>query len=235
MEGSNAQVRNRSSRRRRLAKASVLATLGLTLTASAAFGGLSDLAGTVRDHIYCKTVRDCVYDKPETKITSGPDRLTNDRTPTFSFTSDEKKVTFRCRVDREKFVPCLSPHTTRALRDGRHSFEVYAVDSDGLSDRSPASYHFIVDTGDPECGEIRGPSVTRDQTPVFNLRSNDPRAVFSYRLDRRGNFKRTDSKLDLRKLDRGTHVLEVRAEDRAGNVDRTPARKTFRVVKPKRR
>ena len=226
---SDVNSRARGSRRRRIAKASVLATFGLALSASAAFGGLGDLASSVRDQIYCKVARDCVYDEPTTKITEGPGSRTDDPTPTFGFSSDEKGVSFRCRVDHNPFRGCESPHTTKELEDGKHSFEVYAIDKDGLRDRSPASSHFVVDTEAPECTAIKGPKATRDRTPVFHLQSDEKGAKFSYRLDRRGSFKKSDAKLELRKLDRGKHVLEVRVEDKAGNQDRSPMKKAFRV------
>ena len=119
MEGVNVNSNARSSRRRRMAKASVLATFGLALTASAAFGGLGDLASSVRDQIYCKVARDCVYNEPTTNIKHGPDGRSADRTPTFEFSSDEKNVTFKCRVDAKPFRTCSNPHTTAELDDGR--------------------------------------------------------------------------------------------------------------------
>lgn len=228
MEGVKVKSRARSSRRQRIVKASVLATLGLALSASAAFGGLANLTSSVRDQIYCKTARDCVYNEPTTNITKGPEGRSNDRTPTFRFSSDEKNVTYRCRVDDKSFRTCSNPHTTSELRDGAHTFEVYAVDKDGLRDRSPAESEFVIDTEEPECTGINGPKVTRDRTPVFHLKSDEARAKFSYRVDRRGAFKSSDSKLELKKLDRGKHVLEVRVKDRAGNQS-APTKKAFRV------
>jgi large repetitive protein len=230
MEGVDVTSRPRTSSRGRVVRASVLAGIGLSLTASAAFGGLGSFAGSIRDHIYCdKPVRDCVYDEPTTKITEGPKGRTDDSTPTFRFQSEERGVSFRCRMDGKPFRSCSSPHTVSDLEDGKHVFEVYAVDRDGLRDRSPASSEFFVDTEAPECTAIKGPKVTGDRTPVFRLAADDPRAKFSYRLDRRGAYKTTDEKLELRKLDRGKHVLEVRAQDKAGNQDGSPEKKVFRV------
>ena len=229
MEGANVNSRARSLRRRRIAKASVLATFGFALSASAAFGGLGDLAGSVRDQIYCKVARDCVYDEPTTNIKHGPDGR-----------SDDPDSDLRVQLGREACdvqVPCRqqavphgsNPHTTEELEDGRHTLEVYAVDEDGLRDRSPAEAEFVIDTEDPECTGINGPTVTRDRTPVFRLQSDEKGAKFSYRVDRRGAFKRSDAKLELKKLDRGKHVLEVIVQDRAGNKDRSPMKKAFRV------
>lgn len=76
----NSRIRRRGGRR--VALSAVLAAVGLTLTASAAFGGFDGLASAVRDHVYCKVVRDCVYDAPETKIVQGPKGLVRDARPT---------------------------------------------------------------------------------------------------------------------------------------------------------
>jgi hypothetical protein len=222
------------SRRRRLTVSVGLALTGMTVATSAAFGGLDRLADNVRDHVYCKVIRDCVYDEPATKIVRGPDGRTDDATPSFSFTSDERRVTYRCRVDAKPFRQCESPHTTDRLDDGRHSFEVYAVDKDGLVDRSPASREFTVDTEDPECSKIRGPKRTRDRTPVFRVRSDEAGSKFEYRLDRRGKYRRSGPKVKPKDLRKGNHVLEVRSVDRAGNVDRSPAKHRFRVVGKRR-
>jgi hypothetical protein len=225
---------NSSTRRRRLALSAGLALTGLTVTASAAFGGLEKLADGVRDNVYCKVVRDCVYDEPTTKIVKGPHGRTDDPTPTFAFSSDERRVSYRCQVDERPFRECDNPHTTGELRDGKHSFEVYAVDSDGLPDRSPASAAFSVDTADPDCTAIKGPKRTRDATPRFRLRADEKGAKFSYRVDRRGKFRNSGPKLKLPKLGKGNHVVEVVTTDRAGNRDRSPAKHNFRVVGKRR-
>ena len=65
---------------------------------------------------------------PETTIDSGPSGLTNDATPTFTFSSNEATSTFRCRVDSGTFAACASPHTTATLSTGAHTFEVRATD-----------------------------------------------------------------------------------------------------------
>ncbi|MGH2675219.1 MAG: M4 family metallopeptidase, partial [Actinomycetota bacterium] len=87
-------------------------------------------------------------DPPDTTITSGPSGSTDDSTPTFEFTSDEPG-TFACRVDASTFAPCTSPHTTPALSDGAHTFEVRATDFSGNADPTPDTQAFTVTSPPP--------------------------------------------------------------------------------------
>jgi hypothetical protein len=96
---------------------------------------------------------------PETTITSGPTGqfepgpldlrdqpgpLTNDSTPTFTFTSDSPGSTFECQIDAGEFATCDSPHTTPVLSDGQHTFRVRATDPAANTDPTPATRSFTV-------------------------------------------------------------------------------------------
>jgi uncharacterized delta-60 repeat protein len=81
---------------------------------------------------------------PETTITGGPTGTTSAATSTFTFGSSEAGSTFECRVDGGAFSPCSSPHTTPALSDGSHSFEVRGTDGAGNTDPTPASRSWTV-------------------------------------------------------------------------------------------
>ena len=83
---------------------------------------------------------------PETTIDSGPTGNTDDRTPTFTFSSDDPDFTagFECRVDGGQFDDCASPETLGQLNAGPHNFEVRAVDTAGNADPSSAQRVFAV-------------------------------------------------------------------------------------------
>lgn len=81
---------------------------------------------------------------PETTITAGPSGETDDRTPTFSFTSSEPGSRFACAADGVPLLLCSSPFTTLRLAPGQHRFEVAATDPAGNADRSPARRDFRV-------------------------------------------------------------------------------------------
>jgi hypothetical protein len=81
---------------------------------------------------------------PQTILRGKPHKRTTDRTPTFRFGADESGVHFQCKLDGKPFRGCRSPFTTKRLSFGRHRFRVRAVDSDGKTDATPASYSFKV-------------------------------------------------------------------------------------------
>ena len=98
-------------------------------------------------------------DPPETTITGGPVGATSDNTPTFSFSSDEAGATFVCQLDQGLALPCNSPHTTETLASGQHVFSVYARDSAGNQDSTPATREFAVMRNTP--GDDVAPVISR--------------------------------------------------------------------------
>jgi hypothetical protein len=80
---------------------------------------------------------------PVTTIDPGPG-LTNDPTPTFTFSS-EAGSSFQCKVDSAPYAVCTSPKTTFHLPDGSHTFNVRAIDQAG-NVGAPASRPFTVRT-----------------------------------------------------------------------------------------
>jgi hypothetical protein len=87
---------------------------------------------------------------PDTTIVAGPSGLnskrgvTNDRTPSFAFTSSEQASTFECQVDGSAWASCSSPYTTSKLDRGTHRFSVRARDAAGNVDPTSAYVDFVV-------------------------------------------------------------------------------------------
>jgi len=165
---------------------------------------------------------------PQTTITDGPTSTTVDATPNFEFSSSEPG-TFECRVDGGEFSPCTSPYTATTLSDGTHSFEVRAIDAAGTTDPSPAIRSFIVDATAPQTTITDGPTgTTADTTPQFVFSSNEPGAAFECRVNG-GTFVACGSPFTTAPLADGSYTFEVRAIDAAGNVDGSPASRSFVV------
>src|SRR6185295_3175742 len=83
---------------------------------------------------------------PETTVSSGPSGLTNDPTPTFTFSSSESSSSFECKIGSEAYAACRSPHTAIHLTDGSYTFSVRAIDRAGNVDPTPATRAFTVQT-----------------------------------------------------------------------------------------
>ena len=82
--------------------------------------------------------------EPTTRITDSPGPKTFQRRPRFSFDSPSGSVHFQCALGRGRWRPCSSPHRTRRLADGRHTFRVRALASGRVADSTPAERRFRV-------------------------------------------------------------------------------------------
>ncbi|HEX2578255.1 MAG TPA: Ig-like domain-containing protein, partial [Aquihabitans sp.] len=167
---------------------------------------------------------------PDTTISSGPNGVVADNTPTFGFAS-EPGATFECSVDSAAFGPCSGPgatHTTGVLTDGPHSFAVQATDQSGNTDPSPATRSFTVDATAPDTTLVGGPSgTTTDSTPTFTF-SSEAGATFECQVDG-GAYAPCTSPFTPATLADGAHTFSVRAKDAVGNTDGTPATRAFTV------
>lgn len=165
---------------------------------------------------------------PDTAITGGPAQgsVTNDSTPTFTFTSTEAG-TFRCSIDGGAASACTSG-ISPALADGQHTFRVAARDQATNVDPTPASRTFTVDTTPPDTS-ISGPSgPTKSTSASFTLGSTEANSTFACAVDG-GQFSNCSSPYNLVSLAQGPHTLQVRATDPVGNTDGSPASRTWVV------
>jgi Big-like domain-containing protein len=183
---------------------------------------------------------------PTVSIDSGPSGLTNDHTPTFTFSSTDTfpvgdVVTFQCSIDQGTVVfgACSGPgasHTpTSPLSDGVYTFRVRGVDQAG-NVSSAATRSFTVSTPKPldsippETTITKGPKKkTTKRRPKFKFTSSEFGSRFQCKLDA-GQFQPCTSPFKPPKLRLGKHKLRVEAIDPSGNVDPTPAIRKFRVI-----
>ncbi len=166
---------------------------------------------------------------PNTSITAGPPGLTSDNTPLFTFRSDTGKA-FECQIDSGAFQPCGSPVTTTPLADGPHRFTVRAIDAAFTVEVSPPTRTFTVDATAPETRFTKkAPKRFFKQKVKVKFAASEVGAHFQCKLDRRpwracGSTFRFGVKV-------GKHVILVRAVDKAGNTDPSPARAKFKRLK----
>src|SRR4029079_7731033 len=166
---------------------------------------------------------------PNTSIDSTPSSPSNDTTPTFDFSSSEPGSSFECRVDGGRWNSCTSPHTTGALAEGTHTFDVRATDVAGNTDASPASFTWTIDLTAPNTTIDSGPTnPTNDTTPTFAFSASEPGSTFECRVDG-GGWNSCTSPHTTSALGEASHTFDVRATDQAGNTDGTPASQTWTI------
>jgi hypothetical protein len=172
----------------------------------------------------------------DTTITSGPTGLTTSGSPSFAFSSPEAGVQFECRLDgpgaaTDSYANCASPKAFSGLADGGYTFRVRAVDDSGNPDPTPATRSFTVDLIPAETTITSGPAgPTNVPSPVFAFAAEFG-ATFQCRLDGPrgavGSYDACTSPKTLASLADGGYTLSVRAVDAAGNVETTPAARSF--------
>jgi DNA-directed RNA polymerase specialized sigma24 family protein len=162
---------------------------------------------------------------PETTITAGPKKY-GTTSATFEFESNEKNATLECSLDRAAFEKCGSPKTYPGLTPGEHSFRVRAVDSAGNTDPTPAHRDWRVDSKAPTTSLTESPDDFSRVDARFEFRSSERHSSFECKLDDE-EFTRCSSPKIYGDLKDGKHRFHVRAIDRAGNRDRSPAQRKW--------
>jgi hypothetical protein len=170
---------------------------------------------------------------PDTAIASGPATLTNVAAAPFTFTSPQSGVTFECSLDRVDYVACPASYTTPGtLSDGPHTIDVRAKDGSGVVDTTPAHYAWTLDRVPPSTTIVTyPPNPSSSSTGAFTFSGSDPEGgavTFECRLDG-ASFAACPADYTINGLANGSHTLDVRARDLAGNVDGTPASYTWEV------
>jgi large repetitive protein len=165
---------------------------------------------------------------PETAIDSGPTGSTSSTSASFTFSADEPGSSFECSLDNAAFAPCTSPRQYTGLSSGNHQFRVRARDALGNLDGSPAVRTWTVDTAAPQTTIGSGPQGTTGPDATFTFSSNEASATFECSL---GNapFAPCTSPRQYTGLPGGSQQFRVRARDAAGNVDNSPASRSWTV------
>jgi MYXO-CTERM domain-containing protein len=167
---------------------------------------------------------------PDTTIATKEPNPTNDPTGDFVFTSDDPLATFQCRVDAAAFAACTATFSTAALLDGSHTLDVRAVDVNNNVDATPATYTWVVDTVPPDTAiDTKPANPSPSATGAFVFSSNDVAATFQCSIDGSA-FVACPKALATAALANGSHTLQVRAVDAAGNTDATPASYTWTIA-----
>ncbi len=174
---------------------------------------------------------------PSTSITTKPANPDNSANPSFTFSGEDPDgadhsdgsgvAGFECSLDGGAFSSCPSPKTYSSLGDGNHTFEVRSVDAAGNTDASPESYTWRIDSSLPETTILSSPAnLTTSTDAVFEFEGDDPDGFGIENLEcllDSSAFSVCSSPKEYNDLPDGGHNFQVRAVDKAGNADPSPA------------
>lgn len=208
----------------------------VTLTALLCATGVALAAHPGSGDRHGGTVRDAAYGSPpDTRITSGPadGSLANSRSARFTFDSDTGD-SFLCKLDDTASRSCNEGSVTYSdLGDGFHRFTVTALRS-GVPDPTPATRTWAVDATPPDTVIDGGPPASGLQAAAtLSFHSSEAASTFRCQLDS-GALLNCASPLHTAALAVGAHTFAVRAVDRAGNIDASPALRSWTVTAPKK-
>ncbi len=103
----------------------------------------TDLAGNTEPAPAWRSFR---VEGPNTAIGSGPSGTIRATSATFEFASTQAVAYYECSLDKAAWQRCASPATVEGLTTNKqHTFEVRAVNAEGLYDSTPASRTFSVE------------------------------------------------------------------------------------------
>jgi hypothetical protein len=167
---------------------------------------------------------------PDTTISAGPTGTVGSTPVSFSFSATEANVTFACSLDGGAYGACTSPKSYTGLASGAHTFSVRATDAAGNVDATPASRTWTVDATPPDTTiTSSGPTGSVKSTSAsFTFTATETGSTFACSQDGSA-FATCVSPNPLTGLTNGSHTFQVRAIDAYGNVDATPASRTWTV------
>ena len=179
---------------------------------------------------------------PDTSIDAAPPASTESRSATFTFSSSEAGSSFECKLDSGSWVACDSPQFYSGLSVADHTLLVRATDAAGNVDPNPAVRNWTVeatpppppppppaDTTPPQTSIGSGPAGDTTQRVVsFAFSSSEAGSSFQCKLDS-GSWADCDSPQSYSGLAVADHSFSVKATDAAGNVDASPATRSWTV------
>jgi fibronectin type 3 domain-containing protein len=158
---------------------------------------------------------------PDTVIDSGPATSTSSTSASFSFHSTSSGATLSCKLDLAAYAACTSPTAYTGLAAGSHTFSVFST-ANGVSDPSPATYTWTVDTSAPTAPtNLRASTPSTTSIALTWTAGTDNVGVTGNDVYRDGSklisLGAVTSYTDATVTAGSTHTYAVLAKDAAGN------------------
>ena len=163
---------------------------------------------------------------PDTTIDSAPPNPTNATSASVTFHSSLPGSTFQCSVDGGASAGCTSPLNLTGLGAGSHNVSIAAT-ANGLTDPSPATATWIVDTTAPAPPGGLSATATSSSVTLSWAAASDPSGIGGYDVVRGGTTVgsvagNTTTYFDGTVAPNTTYQYQVIARDGAGNAS-TPS------------
>lgn len=187
-----------------------------------------DAAGNI-DPAPAEAVITIDWTAPVLSLTTMPPQYSNSATATFTFDCSEPDARVECSLNGGSYVAVASPYTTDSLLDGYRYAYFRAVDAAGNTSSHVYAY-WTVDTIAPETRfSSTPPAATQYAGCSMSAATTDANpSSFERSLDD-GPWTTMSYGYEYLTLAQGPHTYRVRAVDRAGNVDPTPAEWTWTI------
>jgi Concanavalin A-like lectin/glucanases superfamily len=156
---------------------------------------------------------------PAVALTMRPAATVNTGAATVAFASSKSQSTFTCSLDGGAWTACDGSVAYSGLAEGNHQVAVQATDRYGIAAAAPATTSWTVDVTPPETLMLATTPAGAAPQASFSSESG---ASFECRQGS-GAWSACTSPVTAA----AGSVLAVRARDRAGNVDPSPATATF--------
>lgn len=175
------------------------------------------------------SVRSDYFTDVQTTIAGAPAGKTNRTDATLTLGTPGKVDGYECKLDDGPWTECGSPWKLTGLADGQHVAAVRGHRA-GTYEILPEARTWTVDTAAPQTSITGSPepgSTTSSPTANVWLASTEPGRI-ECRIDA-GAWDTCLSNKTYGDLADGPHTFEARAIDEAGNVDATPATRSWTV------
>ncbi|HIE27877.1 TPA: PEGA domain-containing protein, partial [Candidatus Poribacteria bacterium] len=172
---------------------------------------------------------------PTAQIIEGPNGTLSRKDVTFKFSAQEPATfAFYLSGYEESYSSYLKTDskTYYDLPDGDYTFYVKAKDEVGNEQHKSAERRFTVDTVAPGATITSGPKALITYNNVtINFSAKEPEIFEYYLSGRESEFSHStlDTTVSYNNLPDGSYTFYVRAKDKAGNIDKTPASCSFTI------
>ena len=173
---------------------------------------------------------------PDTELLMGPKDYVRTATAVIEFGSYSfNAASFECSLNRAAWVACESPWELAGLKDGLYKAQIRAVADDATVDATPVEVKWRVDTREPDSRITWAPKGEIDLTlwSIWFESTDGDIQRFECNFDN-GGFVPCESPAQISSTVLGEHSLLVRAVDRAGNTETSPAEASWVLKKPRK-